>query len=343
MLTLPSSGTSAPALLVRHAGRLARALYETAPARGSLTGRMAAYHMGWVDRHGRPDEAPPGKLVRPSLCLWACEAIAGTADPAVPMACAIEWAHNFTLIHDDIQDGDRERRHREAVWSVWGAANGINAGDAVFAFAFELALSAGPSPARRLRAGRVLATAIRRVIDGQCRDLALEGRVDAGPGAYLRMARGKTGALLGACLEGGALIGGASSAAGARLRRAGVLLGLAFQVRDDWLGTWGDPARTGKSHDADLARGKATYPVLAGYAAMAAPERRRFRALFGQGDRAVPELRSLLEAGAADRIAAEAANRFAGEAVALVSGCGLGDTSNGEFEEFARYVANRQR
>ncbi|HXM53814.1 MAG TPA: polyprenyl synthetase family protein [Candidatus Dormibacteraeota bacterium] len=305
---------------------------------------MAAYHMGWVDHAGRPDEAPSGKLIRPGLCLWACEAAGGAVERAIPLACAVEWVHNFTLVHDDIQDGDRERRHRETVWSVWGTAQGINAGDAMHALAFELLLAPGSGGPRRMRAGHALARAIRELVEGQCQDLALEGRIGAGPAAYLRMARGKTGALLGACLEGGAAIGGAPARVGDRLRRAGQLLGLAFQVRDDWLGIWGQPAQTGKSRDGDLGRRKSTYPVLAGYAVMAAPERRRFRTLLGRtGDDVVPELRSMLEAHGADGLAAEAARRFAADAIALVSGCGLEVTSTDEFEEFARYVANRQR
>jgi geranylgeranyl diphosphate synthase, type I len=344
MVTLRTPTASAPALLARYANGVSGKLRASLPSPRSMTGLMMGYHMGWVDREGRPDETAPGKLVRPSLCLWACAAAGGAPDLAMPLACATEWVHNFSLVHDDIQDGDRKRRHRETVWSVWGAAQGINAGDALHALAFELLLQPGPLAARRFRAARALATAVREMVEGQCRDLALEGRPAAGPAAYLRMARGKTGALLGACLEGGALIGGVPAAIGARLRRAGQLLGLAFQVRDDWLGTWGEPVQTGKSRDGDLGRRKVTYPVTAGYAAMAPPERRRFRALFARdGADVVPELRSLLEAHAADRLAAEAAERFAGEAVALVAGCGLGALSIGEFEEFARYVANRQR
>ncbi|HSR24307.1 MAG TPA: polyprenyl synthetase family protein [Candidatus Eisenbacteria bacterium] len=345
MVTLRNHTASPPALLARYANDVSRHLRASLPPPGSMTGLMAAYHMGWVDRDGRPDEAAPGKLIRPGLCLWACAAAGASPELAMPLACATEWVHNFTLVHDDIQDGDRERRHRETVWSVWGAAQGINAGDALHALAYEVLLKPGPLAGRRLRAARALATAVRELVEGQCRDLALEGRPGAGPGAYLRMARGKTGALLGACLEGGALIGGAPAAVGARMRRAGQLLGLAFQVRDDWLGTWGEPAQTGKSRDGDLSRRKVTYPVTAGYAAMPAPERRRFRALFarGGGDAAVPELRSLLETRAAHRLAADAAERFADEAIALVARCRLGATSIGEFEEFARYVANRQR
>jgi geranylgeranyl diphosphate synthase type I len=317
----------------------------TAPPATSVTGLMAAYHMGWADREGRPLEVASGKLVRPSLCLWACSA-AGT-DPryALPVATALEWIHNFTLIHDDIQDGDHERRHRATVWSVWGTAQGINAGDALHAIAFERLLAPGPLAARRLRAGRVLARAIRDVVEGQCLDLALEGRIGASPASYVRMARAKTGALLGSSLQAGAIVGGAAAAVAEQLRQAGELLGVAFQVRDDWLGIWGDPALTGKSCDRDLARRKVTYPVVAGCGAMRSPERRRFRALFdassSNGHDAVPELRELLEGSGAGRLATAASDEFAGRAVALVARCRLAASDTAEFEEFARYVANR--
>src|SRR5256885_9111758 len=109
MLTLRPPASSVPALLARYAARVSRELSVSAPARSSMTGRMAAYHMGWSDRDGRPDEAPSGKLVRPSLCLWACDAAGGAVERAMPLACAVERVHNFTLVHDDIQDGDRER------------------------------------------------------------------------------------------------------------------------------------------------------------------------------------------------------------------------------------------
>jgi geranylgeranyl diphosphate synthase type I len=335
----------APALLTRYAAAAAGHLRDTAPPRTSMSGLMAAYHMGWVDPDGRPRAAASGKLVRPSLCLWACAAAGTDPEAALPLASALEWAHNFTLVHDDIQDGDRERRHRSTVWSVWGPAQGINAGDAMHAFAFELLLAPGGLAAARLRAGRMLARAIREVVDGQCRDLALEGRLRSGAPAYLRMARAKTGALLGASLQGGAVIGGAAPGIAGRLRQAGELLGLAFQVRDDWLGIWGEPAQTGKSRDGDLGRGKLTYPVVAGYAAMPAPERRRFRALFTAraAGPAVAEMRALLQGRSADRLAAKAAERFATEAVALVAGCALPAESTDQFEELAHHVANRQR
>ena len=358
----PRPVVSVPEVVSRHAEHVEQYMRQTPLPQATLSGRMAAYQMGWADRDGRPLEGPPGKLVRPSLCLWACESAGADPELALPFAAAVEWIHNFTLIHDDIQDGDRERRHRETVWSVWGPGQGINAGDALHAFAFEQALMPGGHAARRLRAAHALARAVRYLVEGQCRDLSLEGRLGVSPLSYLRMATAKTGVLLGASMEVGAIVGGARPAVAQRLRRAGELAGVAFQIRDDWLGIWGDPELTGKSKDGDLARRKLTYPVVAGYAVMTGPGRRRFRSLFhanpsgpcgpppprdGRNGSApvdvVPTMRALLEQQSADRLAAAEARRFAERAVASAAECHLGAQHLDQFEEFARYVANRTR
>src|SRR5215472_4405211 len=103
---------SGPRLLERYATRVADHMRATAPPTTSMTGLMAAYHMGWANADGGSLDGAPGKLIRPSLCLWACESAGTDPDLALPVAAALEWVHNFTLVHDDIQDGDRERRHR---------------------------------------------------------------------------------------------------------------------------------------------------------------------------------------------------------------------------------------
>jgi len=334
-----------PELVAETADLVSRRLRQETPSIATFTGLMAAYHMGWVDRNGWPVDAQPSKMVRSSLCLWACAAACGDGEPALPAALALEWVHNATLVHDDIQDGDRQRRSRETVWSVWGAGHGINAGDAMYGTAFERLLRPGPMARRRLAAGRVLAGAISRLIEGQCIDLAHEGRLGISPSAYLRMARAKTGALLAASLQMGAIMGGARHGVVTRLRRAGELLGLAFQVRDDWLGIWGDPGVTGKSRDHDLQRRKITYPVVAGYSAMNAEERSSFSAAFSGGGRrgpeAVADLRALLERRGAHHLAAAAGREFAERATQLVTASGLDVRHAQQFKEFARYVANR--
>ena len=311
----------------------------------TLSGKMVAYHMGWADEAGRPHVVKTGKLVRPSLCLWACSALdAGGVAAALPAAVAIEWFHNFTLVHDDIQDGDRKRHGRETVWSLWGVPQAINAGDAMQALAFLAVARDCAHPQRAVRAIEAIAQAGLTVIEGQCLDLELEGRIDTSLRAYLRMVAAKTGALLGASMEAGAILGGADDARAAHFRRAGRLLGTAFQIRDDWLGMYGDPAITGKSSNGDASRYKMTFPVVAGLRAMSTLQRRRLRELFrARDENPEPKLRALLDEVGGGELTRDAAQRYAAKAVSVIARSGIGDGSLEAFEEVAYYVATRSR
>ncbi|HEV2878006.1 MAG TPA: polyprenyl synthetase family protein [Candidatus Eremiobacteraceae bacterium] len=346
----PTTGDLAiPPILVKHAQAVAESLQRSALPTASFTGGMIAYHMGWTDREGRPTASLPGKLIRPALCIWSCEACGGSAEEALPAANALEWVHNFTLVHDDIQDGDRERRGRETVWAIWGLAQGINAGDALFARAFATLAKEGSHPERRLHATRLIADAVLVVVEGQALDLRFEGKPDTTLRAYLRMIRAKTGALIGASLEAGAVMAGAGPEISTRLRHAGIALGTAFQIRDDWLGTWGDPATTGKSSSGDLGRCKLTYPVVAGYAAMRDADRTRLRELFAQAssgkssNHPLQEIRTLLEAAGGAELTRAAPARYAAKASAIVQTCQLPHQQVQQFNEVAHYVANRCR
>jgi geranylgeranyl diphosphate synthase type I len=171
----------------------------------------------------------------------------------------VELVHNFSLLHDDLIDGDTERRHRPTVWAVWGAASAVLSGDAMLALAQEVLLeapSAGAAPAALL-----LARTVRELVGGQVADVAFAERDDVGVQECLTMAHGKTGTLLGASTEVGAVLAGAPAAARAALRTVGEELGLAFQLVDDLLGIWGDPAVTGKPVLADLRERKKSLPV----------------------------------------------------------------------------------
>ncbi|HEY8312600.1 MAG TPA: polyprenyl synthetase family protein [Candidatus Baltobacteraceae bacterium] len=333
-----------PSLLSEHRSLMSEYMSSTALPLGSFAGRMAAYHMGWVDTHAQPQASSSGKFVRPSLCLWACVACGGDVESALPAAAALEWIHNFTLIHDDIQDGDRQRRGRQTVWSVWGMPQGINAGDALFALAFTNLAAQSHVPDRTLRVVRALSEATLEVIEGQCLDLQFEGRIDTTLGDYLRMVRGKTGALLGASLEAGALASGAAEDLSRAFRYAGRLLGTAFQMRDDWLGIWGDPSLTGKSRSADAKRRKMTYPTIVAYDAMSPSQRGRMRALFGeQATERDSEIRELLEEMGGSELTREAPARFARKAVNAVARTGLSKESVEKFDAMAHYVATRRR
>jgi geranylgeranyl diphosphate synthase type I len=223
--------------------------------------RIAGYHFGWWDADGRPANADGGKALRPALVLLAAQAVGSAPEPAVPAAVAIELVHNFSLLHDDVMDGDATRRHRPTVWSVFGIAAAILAGDALLALAFDLLAATGHPQTRA--ATQDLSGAVQELVAGQAADVAFERRTDVTLAECVAMAEGKTAALIGRSCALGALFGNGAPGPIAELRRFGDRLGLAFQVTDDLLGIWGDPRTTGKPAHSDLSSRKKSLPVVA--------------------------------------------------------------------------------
>jgi geranylgeranyl diphosphate synthase type I len=225
--------------------------------------RLARYHLGWLDEAGRP-AAAGGKLLRPRLLLAACQAVGASPERALPAAAAVELVHNFSLVHDDVEDESPLRHHRPTVWQRWGAAQAINTGDALFAAA-HLALlrlrDRGVLSGTVLRAARALNTACLHLCQGQYLDLEYEARPRVGLHQYREMVRGKTGALMEACFYIGGLVGGGNGATLSRLRHIGQRLGLAFQIQDDILDLWGEEKVTGKAAT-DMLRKKKTFPIV---------------------------------------------------------------------------------
>jgi geranylgeranyl diphosphate synthase type I len=235
-----------------------RAAVDALPA--SMRG-IAGYHFGWSNKHGRPAEADGGKAIRPMLVLLSAEAAGGIPALAVPAAVAVELVHNFSLLHDDVMDGDVTRRHRPTAWSVFGLNAAILAGDALLTLAFDVLAASGHPAAQE--GMRMLSAAVLDLVDGQSADLAFEERADVGLPECLSMTEGKTGALLGCACALGALFGGSHPEQIEHLRSFGEHLGLAFQHVDDLLGIWGDPAVTGKPVYSDLHNRKKSLPVVA--------------------------------------------------------------------------------
>ncbi|MEU9603532.1 polyprenyl synthetase family protein [Streptomyces sp. NPDC048057] len=226
---------------------------------------VSSYHFGWIDAQGRPAEGDGGKAVRPALALLSAEAAGAAPEVGVPGAVAVELVHNFSLLHDDLMDGDEQRRHRDTVWKVHGPAQAILVGDALFALANELLLELGTVEAGR--ATRRLTTATRKLIDGQAQDISYEHRERVTVEECLEMEGNKTGALLACAASIGAVLGGADDRTADALERYGYHLGLAFQAVDDILGIWGDPESTGKQTWSDLRQRKKSLPVVAALAA----------------------------------------------------------------------------
>jgi geranylgeranyl diphosphate synthase, type I len=300
-----------------------RAFFERTSSVNPVYAQIA-HHLGYVA--GAP--ARRGKRLRPRLLIAAAESCGGSADAALPASIAVELLHNYSLVHDDIEDGDRMRRGRETVWSAFGLPHGVNAGDAMGALA-QLALAGAGS---RVPDDRVafamsmdLAAANLRMCEGQSLDIAFEQVERATVDAYVDMIGGKTAALFACCGSLGARSAGADDALIERCADVGRLFGIAFQIQDDVVGTWGDSLATGKPADGDLARRKKTYPVV--WAIEHAPS--------GAG-RAVTEtyakpgatldvssveaLRSLLESAGARDAAIAAANDCFARALARAAG-----------------------
>lgn len=224
---------------------------------------MLRYHLGWVDDKGNPQRGTTGKALRPILCLLACEAVSGNYHRALPSAIAVEMVHNFSLIHDDIQDDDRERRHRPTVWSIWGKPQAINAGTAMRILAgMALLRLKDVSVQKQLHVQRLIDESSLKLIEGQYLDISYESRFDIGVSDYLDMIERKTAALIACSLEVGALLGTDDEPVIASFQSFGRNMGMAFQIRDDILGIWGTEEQTGKPLGSDIRHRKKTLPIV---------------------------------------------------------------------------------
>lgn len=236
--------------------------------RAELLAGMVRYHLGYANLAFEaidPRSIDRGKRIRPLVALLASGATGGDPAAAAPVAAALELLHNFTLIHDDIQDESATRRHRPTVWAAWGEKQAINAGDALFAIA-HLPLYAIPDSGAAADLALRLLEAFDRmaiaIVAGQTLDLGFEERADVSPAEYLEMIAGKTAAIIRFAAWSGALLGGSTDADAARWADFGLALGLGFQIQDDLLGIWGATAETGKPFADDIRRRKQSLPIL---------------------------------------------------------------------------------
>jgi geranylgeranyl diphosphate synthase type I len=299
-----------------------RAAFPAAEARVARFYAMQEYQLGWRDECLAPANDNPGKLLRPRLCLMACRVAGGDPRRALPLAAAVQLVHDFSLIHDDIEDNSDTRRGRPTVWSIWGLAQGINTGDGMLIVA-HLALhrltEAGVPAELALEVMRRFDETILTLCEGQFLDLSFEGDLRISEDDYLAMIRRKTAVLVAAAAGLGARVGGASEQAAQAMYDFGLNLGLAFQTQDDVLGIWGDPAVTGKPAAADLYRRKLSLPVIRALAT--SPDREALARMYARpafdGDDVGPILAILDACGARAYTEAAAAEYHARALAAL--------------------------
>ncbi|WP_433722490.1 polyprenyl synthetase family protein [Nocardia sp. CA-129566] len=223
---------------------------------------MAGYHFGWCDPNGLPVSSESGKALRSALTLGVATAYDARNLCTIDAAAAVELVHNFTLVHDDVMDGDPIRRGRPTVWKVWGVSDAILLGDVFHSLAGTV-LANRATDSMACRASARLRAVELELCKGQQLDCAFEHRIDVDVDDYVAMAMGKTGALIGCACALGALYAGAASDDVDEVDLFGRELGLAFQFVDDLIGIWGDSSVTGKPTDGDLTRRKRTLPVVA--------------------------------------------------------------------------------
>jgi geranylgeranyl diphosphate synthase, type I len=263
-----------------------------------LEGQMQ-YHLGWLDQQFRPINGHPGKLLRPKLVLLSYELACAQEHPsspdspapslraALPAAAAVEMAHNFTLLHDDIEDGDVERRHRPTVWSVWGIPQAILIGDALFAQArihLWKVLDEGVESITALTLAKLFDTAILKLTEGQYLDMSFERQLQVSLSSYEEMIGRKTAVLMRCSTEMGATLGSRNQETIEGLARFGYALGLAFQVRDDMLGVWASEAESGKRPAGDIYRRKKSLPVLHAFQYAQSEDRQALAKMYSQDE-----------------------------------------------------------
>lgn len=305
--------------------------------------RVAEYHLGFADSRGAPAHAGAGKGIRGALAVLSARAAGAEPRDGMPAAVGIELVHQYSLLHDDIIDRDESRRHRPAAWTVFGAERAILAGDSLAALALEVVLAAEHQPGRAAAAA-LLAGATRRMVAGQAADVAFETAPAVSLDESLAMVADKTGALVECAASIGALAVGAPGPVVAALADYGRHLGLAFQLVDDLIGLWGEPARTGKPVGSDIASRKKSLPVVAALAAGGAAADRLAGIYARPGELGAAEIDAALDAvdrAGGRRWALAEADRETAAALGILDGIPMDDAVRGDLVALTRELCSR--
>lgn len=344
-------GPPLPGMFARYKDLVEQGLTAVVPNAG-LTDLnvLLQYHLGWTDREGHPAASPAsqGKALRPTLCMFACEALEGRLDHAVSAAAAIELIHNFSLIHDDIQDQDIERRHQPTVWALWGQPRALIAGDAlqgVGDLSMLRGVQLGVASDVTVRVSRILTEAYLEMIEGQCLDLGFEGRSTITTEEYLHMIACKTGALIRSSLEIGAVVASDDPRITSAFASFGNYLGRAFQIRDDYLGVWGDESATGKSADNDIRRRKKSFPAVFALERASGAARDDLFRIYAQeelDDSDVELVMAIMDELGTAQFANQITSESAHQATLALEGIDLPEWAREEVDQLVDFLANRQ-
>lgn len=303
---------------------------------------MMRYQLGYTDERLEPAKAPAGKRFRPLLCLLACETAGGGGESALDTAASIELLHNFSLVHDDIQDRDPARRHRPTVWKLWGEAQGINVGDGLFALASRAVLEM-PDTEAALSIGRAFQDTAQLLTLGQFLDMSFEARESVSIDEYISMISSKTAALVEFCAWSGARIASSNQLLLEKLREFGRELGVAYQIHDDVMGIWGTAQETGKLPGTDLRNCKKTLPVLLAAQRAGGADKRTFAEYFAGATVDYEDMRATLDRLESRSESEEMVAKHLVDAMKALRGAGLEGPITARFENVALELTGQLR
>jgi geranylgeranyl diphosphate synthase type I len=336
-----------PDFVSSHHDKVQAELKQIIGGNASALYSMLRYHLGWQDENGHLYYEKSGKLVRPTLCLLSCQAVGGSISQILPAAAAIELIHNFSLIHDDIEDTSYERHHRPTVWKLWGQSQAINAGDSMLTLACLALLRLkqnGVADGKIIHSAQMLTETCLQLCEGQYLDIAYENRLDITIDDYLNMITKKTAALIAASTSLGAYLGTEDEETVNYLHQFGRELGLAYQIRDDFLGIWGVEQSTGKSAESDISQKKKTLPVVYGLQNSKGEDREKLTKLYSQeyiqGKDISEVVRILDQLGARD-YARELTEQYYHRALAQLDASKLELARQAPLREAARFLVER--
>lgn len=332
-----------PLVLSRYKDVLDLALKDAISDRRIFLYDMLRYCMGWSDAYGAPLETKKGKGIRPSLCLFTCDALGGDIEKALPAAVSLELIHNFSLIHDEIQDSDEIRHHRPTLWNVWGIPKALVAGNVMRVLA-DKSMSTMPSDHSKLLtvSSSIVSEACLEMIEGQYMDISFEGGDGISVDQYMKMISHKTGALLRSSVHIGAVIGSKGGRVADIFREIGIKLGFMFQIRDDILGTWGETTSTGKPVGSDIRRKKNTLPII--HARETQPYQEEISELYSLEfieDHHVDRVLDILDATKAGHYCQGLVEDYALEVSKDIQNIGFSKNSREEFQALVSFLVDR--
>lgn len=308
--------------------------------------QMMKYHLGWLDEEMKPVEQYKGKRFRPTLTLLTYNSLSGVYDKVFPAAVAIELIHNFSLIHDDIEDRDEERRHKPTVWKLWGVPHGINAGDGMHVLANIAALGLRErlvTESKIVDVLFILNNTIMRLCEGQYLDMSFESSMDVTVEEYIRMISGKTAALVEASMEVGAILATNDDSIVEKFREFGYKIGLAFQIVDDIIGIWGE--NTGKPFASDIRNKKKTLPVIYTLENAVKEDGEFLRGVYSKevlDDKDVQGVLSIMEKMGAKKHSEEIAKKYENEALYALDQTGIKNQAISKIMVLAEFLVRRK-